>query len=128
MPKYKDSNNKIYALDDATFEHLLPLACVEITEEEFQVIAEQIRLSNVPDPRSIMECSAWQFRRALNQLGLRAAVETAVAAADQDTKDMWEFATTYKRLHPLIISFGVALGQSEQDLDDLFALANSIEL
>jgi hypothetical protein len=44
MPHYKDINNKLYFLDDAAFEHLLPAGCVQITDAE----AESIRNLNKP--------------------------------------------------------------------------------
>jgi hypothetical protein len=34
MPHYKDLNDKLHWLDDASFAHYLPNGCVEITEEE----------------------------------------------------------------------------------------------
>ena len=34
MPHYKDIENKLHWLDDASFAHYLPAGCVEITEEE----------------------------------------------------------------------------------------------
>lgn len=46
MPHYKDSNNGLHFLDDAEFEYLLPLGCVQITDEE----AEAIRVANMPPP------------------------------------------------------------------------------
>jgi hypothetical protein len=34
MPHYKDLNNGLHFLDDASFAHYLPEGCVEITDEE----------------------------------------------------------------------------------------------
>jgi len=44
MPNYKDADNKLYFLDDAQYEYLLPAGCVEIAEAE----AEAIRLAQAP--------------------------------------------------------------------------------
>lgn len=41
---FKDTNNNLHFLDDASFIHLLPSDCVEITDEE----AEAIRVSQIP--------------------------------------------------------------------------------
>ncbi len=68
----------------------------------------------------------WQIRKALNQLGLRTSVEAAVAAADQETKDGWEFAQEFRRDNPLIASLGVALGKTDAEIDALFDLAGSL--
>ena len=43
---YKDKNNNLHFLDSAEFEHLLPVGCVQITDEE----ADSIRLSKVVPP------------------------------------------------------------------------------
>jgi hypothetical protein len=40
---YKDLENNLHFLDSAEFEHLLPVDCVQITDDE----AETIRLSKV---------------------------------------------------------------------------------
>lgn len=67
--------------------------------------------------------SPWQIRKAMNALGLRSAVEAAVASADQATKDGWEFAQEFRRDNPLIASVAAALGKSTADIDALFELA-----
>ena len=41
MPHYKDTNNGLYFLDDAAFEHLLPEGCVKITDEEAEALRPQ---------------------------------------------------------------------------------------
>jgi hypothetical protein len=43
---YKDLQNNIHFLDSTEFEHLLPVGCVQITDDE----AETIRLSKVVPP------------------------------------------------------------------------------
>ena len=43
---YKDLENNLHFLDSTEFEHLLPVVCVQITDEE----AETIRLSKVVPP------------------------------------------------------------------------------
>lgn len=44
MPHYKDLNNGLHFIDDASFAHYLPEGCVEITDEE----AEALRPVYVP--------------------------------------------------------------------------------
>ena len=41
MPHYKDLNNGLHFLDDPAFVHLLPEGCVELTDEEAQVLQPQ---------------------------------------------------------------------------------------
>ena len=43
---YKDLENNLHFLDSTEFEHLLPVGCVQITDDE----ADSIRLSRVVPP------------------------------------------------------------------------------
>ena len=53
---YKDLENNLHFLDSAEFEHLLPVGCVQITDEE----AETIRLSKaVPLTYSELRAAAY---------------------------------------------------------------------
>jgi hypothetical protein len=74
----------------------------------------------------IQDVTDLQFRLALNQIGLRASVETYVAAASQDVKDYWDRATTFRRDHPLVVGAGVALGKTDAEMDALFQLAATL--
>lgn len=64
-----------------------------------------------------------QFRQALNAAGLRASVEAAVASADIDTQDWWEYATSIDRDNGPLNAAATALGVSSEQLDDLFRAA-----
>lgn len=77
----------------------------------------------VGPPQSI---SPRQFRQALNAIGLRASVEAAVAAADQDTKDWYEYATSFERSNTVLIAMATALGKTDADIDALFALGATL--
>ena len=70
--------------------------------------------------------TARQIRLALTQVGLRNAVEAAVAAGDQATKDWYEYANEFERSNPLVVAMGSALGVSEQGMAELFALAATL--
>jgi hypothetical protein len=69
-----------------------------------------------------------QFRLALNTMNLRRLVENAVIYADQDTKDMWEFASEYKRNNQVIINMAKSLNITDEQLDGLFQLASSLKV
>jgi len=75
---------------------------------------------------AIPTVSPRQIRQALTIAGLRAAVESAVAASDQDIKDWWEFATEFERSHVKVVSMCAALGVTDQQADDLWMLAASL--
>lgn len=80
-----------------------------------------------PDPAPLPTVvTPWQIRKALNASGLRGLIEASVAGADQTTKDAWEYALEFRRDNPLITGLAVALGKTEAELDDLFALAASL--
>ena len=59
MPNYKDINNNLHFLDDASFAHLLPTGCIAITAEE----AESIRISQLPviDPNEVAVADAKSY-------------------------------------------------------------------
>jgi hypothetical protein len=67
-----------------------------------------------------------QIRQALTRAGLRTQVETAVAAGDQDLKDWWEFATSVERQNEHVVAMGAALGQTTEQMDQLFQLAATL--
>ena len=94
----------------------------EATPEEVAAWEASLSLA----AKNAMTASKWQIRKALNATGLRAGVEAAVAAADQDTRDGWDFADEFRRDHPLIAGVALALGKTEAEIDALFALAVSM--
>lgn len=75
---------------------------------------------------AIADISPRQVRLALNQLGLRAAVEAVVLAASTDTQDMWHYATAFKRTDVTLVAMAASLGMSNQQLDDIFLLAATL--
>lgn len=79
-----------------------------------------------PPPPDIVPVSPRQIRQALSNVGLRTAVELAIAASNQDTKDWYEYGTSFERNHPQVIKMGVALGVSPSDLDNLWLLAATL--
>ena len=85
----------------------------------------------VPVVIVLQSVSPRQIRMALSRTPyhattLRAAVESAVAASDQDTKDWYEQSTLFERQRPVVIGMGVALGVSPVDLDNLWILAATL--
>ena len=67
-----------------------------------------------------------QIRQALTRTNMRTAVESAVAAGDQDTKDWWEFATEFQRAHPMVAAMGAGLGLTAEQIDSLWVLAGTL--
>ena len=70
--------------------------------------------------------SAGQLIRALAQLDLLDAVDTAVAGADPLTQRLWARAAFFPRHDPMIEAMAAAVGKTSDELDDVFRLAASI--
>lgn len=71
-----------------------------------------------------LEVTNYQIKRALNTTPAdREAVEVLVANADQDIKDGWNHAATFKKDHALFLSAVSLLGWSQQKVDDYLRLA-----
>ena len=64
---YKDTNNALHFLDSAEFEYLLPADCVQITDEE----AEVIRLSQAPIQEDIVPPTATELMAQLQAIQLQ---------------------------------------------------------
>lgn len=119
--------------DDTVAE--LPDGAVELDESQFanrfdlELVDGTVVVNPLPIAPSvtlIRPITPWQIRKALNADGLRAAAEAAVAAADQDTKDAWEFASQFDRYNPMVVAMGEALGKTPADIDSLFIKAASM--
>lgn len=95
-----------------------------VTDKSVETIAAEAEAKRIAAiPASV---SPRQIRQALTRAGLRASVETAVAAGDQDTKDWYEFATQFERTSPIVAALGLALSVTPLQLDDLWTLAGSL--
>lgn len=78
------------------------------------------------DWRKAASCTPFQGRVALSNAGMLAQAQMAVDAADEKTKLAWEYATSWDRMSPMILSLSSALGLSETQVDDLFKQAAKI--
>jgi predicted component of type VI protein secretion system len=95
------------------------------TQEELDAAAaaqaEAQRIAAIP-----AAVSPRQIRQALTAAGLRDMVEADIAAADQDTKDWYAYATAFERAHPMVAALAAGLGVNERQLDDLWTLAGTL--
>lgn len=66
-----------------------------------------------------------QIRLVLSKLGYRADFEAAVAGADQDTKDTWQFASKFERGGVVRVVLE-KLGKLPEEVDELFDLAKTL--
>lgn len=67
-----------------------------------------------------------QIRLALLQIGLLSAAATWIQGADEDVRIEREYATELRRDHPMWAVAAAALGKTEADIDNLFALASTL--
>lgn len=95
----------------------------DVTESEISPDEYDARF---PPMKVVRPVSPRQIRLALNQAGLRSAVEAYISAAPQDVKDTWEFSTVIERNSPLIAAGAAKLNLTEAQIDDLFTLAATL--
>ena len=67
-----------------------------------------------------------QCRLILLQQDLLASVEAMIAQQDEATRITWEFASEFKRDDPLLNQLGIALGLTQQQIDEFFIAAAQI--
>lgn len=93
---------------------------VPLTQSELDEIA-----SRPPEPIPAASCTPWQIRKALNNMGLRADVESAIAASpDQALKDGWEYASEFRSDDAFVLSMGQSLGLTAEQTHQMIAGAS----
>jgi hypothetical protein len=80
----------------------------------------------LPSPAIPQSVTPLQATRALLQAGFLDAVEVAVAAADRETQLAWAKATAFERNSPFVLDMKAVLGWTDEQVDQLFILANSL--
>lgn len=98
---------------------------------DYQEYLEWLAAGGIPSPPPaapviIPDLTPRQVRLVLTAYGLRSAVEAAVLAADQNTKDTWEFSTMIERSNPLLIAMAISLGITSAQLDQLFIAGSKL--
>ena len=78
--------------------------------------------------RASMVVSRFQARAALLQNNLLDTASGAIAQADAMSQLAWEDAQEFRRNSPLVNSIGGALSLTDEQLDDLFRLAQTLEV
>jgi len=77
-------------------------------------------------PAGVAVVSPRQIRLALLQLGLLPAATTWLESASEATRIEWDFATELRRDHAMWPVAAAALGKTDTDIDNLFALAATL--
>lgn len=76
-----------------------------------------------PVPASV---TPLQMRKALRQMGLKAAVDAYIATLDEATTEEWEYALAIERGNPTLQTAISGTGWTEEQADNLFRLAGSL--
>lgn len=122
-------NNRIAQVSPEDFPIAPPLFWVDCPEDittEWTYDDSGFQEPVVPAPVIPSVVSMRQARLALLQQDLLSTVDEAIAAGSEADKITWEYATEVNRNEALLQNMAVALGLSEEDLDNLFALASSL--
>ena len=73
----------------------------------------------------VLQVSPRQIRLALNELGLREMVESAVSASSIDVQDAWNYASLIQRNDPMLINMMQINGISEDVVNQVFLVAST---
>ena len=126
MPYYKDTNNILHFLDDSKYEYLLPVGCIEITEEEAQLLqAEKL-------PAPIVDIIPQEVSKAQGIAAMIAAelwpqVKQCFAQdASEDERDLFAATTVFNRQSPLLKKIQAQLELTDEQVDQLFIDASKV--
>lgn len=104
----------------------------DLGNTDYQRYLQWVSEGNTPEPADplppvVYTCSPWQMRKALNNLGLRQQVETAVTnSTDITVKDGWEFATEFRSNDPFVISLGAEIGKTAEEVSSIIQQASTL--
>jgi len=93
---------------------------------DYQQYLDWVSEGNTPDPYvsppvAPITLTAYQLRAALNQLTLRANVESIVSATTvQDVKDCWQYASNFNQSDPLVAQ--ILAGLTAAQITNVFTL------
>ncbi len=74
------------------------------------------------------EVTPLQAKLALHGAGLLESIEAYVKTADKSVQIAWEYASSFNRTSPLLLTLASGLGLTETQLDDLFTAARQIKV
>lgn len=122
--KYTDADNRVVA---RTLENGGMASCLADTQEIQDWVAEGNTIEPYVAPQIVpAKIDARQIRQALTRVGLRGAVEEAVAAGDQDLKDWYEQSLNFEIDNPHVVAMATLLKVSDADLVALWTLGASL--
>jgi len=93
----------------------------EIEDLEGLKPSSQVQRDSVPKAVSPL-----QARKALRQAGMMSTITAALSAADEETREAWEYATEIRRDNVLLSAVAAGAGMTDEQIDDLFRLAATL--
>lgn len=93
-------------------------------EEGTELTAAEWQNPPPPVPQSV---SRFQARASLLGAGLLESVELAIAGADPVAQLAWADALEFRRYSPTVLAISAGLGLTDEQLDELFRTAVTIE-
>lgn len=87
---------------------------------------DELRKQRAKPPAA--EVTRLQVKMALMSAGLLSQVEEFVSQADDMTKLAWNEASVFRRDSTVLVTLASSVGMTEQQLDELFALASTINV
>lgn len=76
--------------------------------------------------RQSMHCGPLEIRRALRQSGLLSSIKDFMKTAPEEVTVAWEYASVFKRMDPLVLALQASLGKTDEEVDAIFELANTL--
>lgn len=70
--------------------------------------------------RDIAEVTPRQARLMLRSAGLLNGIKQMINSMDEEAQIEWEYATTFKRTHPLLVAVAAQAGLTDDQLDTMF--------
>ena len=102
---------------------------IDVITGEVQVVdmtPEEVAEIEAIPARKVDTVSMYQARIALQQAGLLATVQAGISQMSEEAQIKWEFAPTVKRNDALTTAIAAALNLTDEQLDALFSMADSI--
>lgn len=123
MKFFKDKAGEVFAIEKGDTTDVSEMT--PISEKE----ARALSMPDIETVRAGMQVSAFQAHAAIHRAGLYDAVQALMddPNTDFEVKLAWDRALYFGRLSPSVLAMGSLLNLSDQKLDDLFALAATIE-
>lgn len=127
-------NSKVVNIVEAETEFAAQQGWIDAANGKIGDLWDGVKFTTpIPDPavalrekREKMVVTPWQISKALLAVGLLDDIEAAVAGADRVVQLGWMRAQEFKRLDPLVVGLGQAIGKTETELDSIFELAASL--